>query len=271
MVYPNVADYTKIGYYYETVAPKHLYKYYADSEQSVETVFNNKMWYSAPSCFNDPYDCDFSIDESATINSLLLSIARNNNMKRGSEAWNNAYIAAKKQFPSFINTINSMKSSIGVACLSENSDTVLMWSHYANNHKGMCVEYNLLDFNRVLRFTPIPVIYSKERNVLRKFRVNSVDQDILSFFYKSLVCKEESWKYENEWRIVRDNEACGDKWNYEKHGALLDSVRPISIILGCNAEPVFEGEIKAKCKYEGIQVYKMEKRTGDYEMIKVKL
>lgn len=271
MVYHDKADYKKIGHYYDKVAPKHLYKYYADNERNIETVFNNKMWYSAPSCFNDPYDCDFSIDEPATINSLLSSIARDNNMKRGSSAWKKAYIAAKKEFPSFINTINSMKSSMGVACLSENSDNVLMWSHYANNHKGMCVEYNLMDFNRVLSFTPIPVIYSDERNVLKRLRVNSIEQDIMSFFNKSLVYKEKSWNYENEWRIVRDEKACGDHWNNEKHGALLDSVCPVSIILGCNAAPQFEDEIKTKCKKEGIRVYKMEKGTGNYEMIKVKL
>lgn len=271
LVYPKRADYTKIGIYYDTKAPKHLYKYYADNERDVETVFNNEMWYSAPVCFNDPYDCDFAIDEPATIDSLLSSIARDNNIKRGSSAWKNAYIATKKEFPSFRNAIISMKSSMGVACLSENYDTILMWSHYANNHKGICVEYSLIDFVRCLSLTPIPVIYTKEKSVLSNLRVNSIEKDMMDFFLKSIVHKDSTWEYENEWRIVRDNKACGEKWNNEKHGALLESVRPESVTLGCNVKPQFEDEIKAKCKSEGIRVHKMVKGMSDYGMSRVEL
>ena len=271
LVYPSRADYTRIGCYYDTKAPKHLYKYYADNERNVETVFNNKMWYSAPVCFNDPYDCDFAIDETAAIDSLLCSIASENNIKRGSAAWENALIATKKGFPSFRNEITSMRSSMGVACLSENYDTVLMWSHYANNHKGMCVEYSLNDFVRGLRFTPIPVIYTKEKSVLKRLRINNVDEDILDFFLKSIVHKDAVWEYENEWRIVRDNKACGEQWDNKNRGALLDSVRPESVILECNAEPHFEEVIKAKCKSEGIRVYKMVKRMNEYGMSRVEL
>ena len=54
---------------------------YGDRKHNIDAVFNNKMWYSAPVRFNDPYDCDFAIDEPATIDSLLRSIAYTNNMK----------------------------------------------------------------------------------------------------------------------------------------------------------------------------------------------
>lgn len=271
IVHPNKADYTSIGYYYDTEAPKSLYKYYADNEQNTEAIFNNKMWYSAPICFNDPYDCDFAIDESATIKSLLCSIARETKMKKGSVAWRNAYIATKKEFPSLIKTFDSMKSSMGVACLSESSNAMLMWSHYANNHKGMCVEYRLIDFVKKLNFSPIPVIYSKEKSVLKSLRLNSIDSDVTEFFIKSIVYKDIAWEYENEWRIVRDSNACGKQWDSEKHGALLDSIQPASVILGCNAKNEFEEYINAKCKSKGIRVYKMVKGKANYGMSRIEL
>ncbi len=39
-----------------------------------------------------------------------------------------------------------------IACLTETEDSLLMWSHYANNHCGMCVEYDLLSINEQLKF-----------------------------------------------------------------------------------------------------------------------
>ena len=271
IVNPDKADYIRIGYYYEERAPKYLYKYYRDNQRNVDAVFNNKMWYSAPISFNDPYDCDFALDEPAIINSLLYSIVCDNNMRKGSVAWKSAYITLKKEFPKFKMVIEDMKSSMGVACLCEDYNNVLMWSHYANNHKGMCVKYNLMDFNRILKYTPIPVIYSKNRNVLRRLRMNYIEHDITSLFVENLVNKEEAWKYENEWRIVRDEKACGEQWDNTRHGALLDSIRPEAVIIGCNADRQFENEVKGKCKSEGIRVFKMEKRNNDYGMNKIEL
>lgn len=31
---------------------------------------------------------------------------------------------------------------IGIACLSENWNSLLMWSHYAENHKGYCTGFD---------------------------------------------------------------------------------------------------------------------------------
>ena len=103
-------DYAKIGFYYVTKAPKYLYKFYADNDRNVEAVFSNKMWYSAPICFNDPYDCDFTIDKRATIDSLVSSIAQVYNFNRGSAAWMSAYNAVEKKFPELAETIDNLKS-----------------------------------------------------------------------------------------------------------------------------------------------------------------
>ena len=52
-----------------------------------------------------------------------------------------------------------------IACFSESVESVLMWSHYANSHKGFALDYN---FRPTLE-QPIknvglfPVVYSKER------------------------------------------------------------------------------------------------------------
>lgn len=47
--------YGDVGYCYQCYAPASLYKYYSDSQQNLDTVKSNKMWYSAPCVFNDVF------------------------------------------------------------------------------------------------------------------------------------------------------------------------------------------------------------------------
>ena len=63
---------------------------------------------------------------------------------------------------------NSMENigKIGtiVSCFSEVNDSIVIWSHYANNHKGFCLEYDFksLGFNDIRATSLCPVIYQKE-------------------------------------------------------------------------------------------------------------
>ena len=143
-----------------------------------------------------------------------------------------------------------------------------MWAHYANNHRGICVEYDLLEINNILMFTAIPVIYSGERICFDFFDPQSIEKDTSKLFIQSLTSKSPEWNYEKEWRIIRDQSACGDKWDANKKGALLEMIRPSSITLGCAAKPEFEQEVKVYCSANKIDLYKMEKDSIQYRLNK---
>ena len=99
-----------------------------------------------------------------------------------------------------------------VACFSESIDSILMWSHYADSHKGFVLEY---DFRPMLKnpFENVliaPVIYDEERmdvssyiawEFLHLLKVNSKNPDISSHL-KVALHKSVAWAYENEWRLV---------------------------------------------------------------------
>ena len=38
---------------------------------------------------------------------------------------------------------NFKKETLRISCFSSRLDSIVMWSHYASNHTGYCVEYNL--------------------------------------------------------------------------------------------------------------------------------
>lgn len=162
----------QVGYYYQCCAPAFLYKYYRDQSLSLDSVISNKMWYSAPRNFNDAFDCDIAIDEQAIFNNLLPAISGGKTIRKGSPAWIQLKSNLHKQITLLENTFADQKSSMGITCLSEVPDSLLMWSHYANNHRGFCAAYSLLELNQKLKFSAIPVIYTKERVCLQSIPLN---------------------------------------------------------------------------------------------------
>ena len=138
-----------------------------------------------------------------------------------------------------------------------------MWSHYANYHKGFCIEYDTSKSELFEKYM-LPIIYKKDRyDATKCFLTKNKNIGVNPVLYKSNV-----WEYEKEWRIIRDQNACGDRWDETKRGALLDMVQPISITVGCAATAAFEEQIRENCRERGIRLYKMEKDPTNFRLNK---
>lgn len=100
----------------------------------------------------------------------------------------------------------------GVSCFSKSSSEILMWAHYADKHKGICVEY---DFSRIEKFPSnmflLPVIYTDNRPLLpvekmyeAKDKLESPAKviDLLPHFIEGFITKAVEWEYELEWRFL---------------------------------------------------------------------
>ncbi|MGO2117323.1 MAG: tetratricopeptide repeat protein [Fusobacterium sp.] len=99
---------------------------------------------------------------------------------------------------------------IRISCFSENKDSLLMWAHYGEQHKGVCIEYiNLRERIEKDKFTCFEkVIYEKikthketeEKNGLLIDKIK-IDEELLTI-NEMCLRKHEDWKYEDEWRII---------------------------------------------------------------------
>ncbi len=256
---------SKIGYYYLCVAQASLFKYFSDTTRNLEMIKADKMWYSAPCNFNDAFDCDISIDEKQIIADIMQIDPK---PRVGSTEWKRRRDDVKRELRTFRSIFENFKKSTGVTCLSESDDSLLMWSHYANNHRGMCVEYELMEINKQLQFTPVPVVYSNQRACFGTLDMETAGNDATKALIHSLTSKSNDWSYEKEWRIIREKEACGDQWDDDKKGALLDMIRPSSITLGCEATEGFEKAVREYCEESKINLYKMEKDPDLYRLNK---
>ncbi|WP_321279179.1 DUF2971 domain-containing protein [Marinifilum fragile] len=88
-------------------------------------------------------------------------------------------------------------SKIGVCCFSKNNSNLLMWSHYADNHQGFCLEFdsNIKPFSKTFEVTYESEIPDINLDLLYN------EKDELDFIEKLLSFKSIDWKYEEELRI----------------------------------------------------------------------
>lgn len=102
----------------------------------------------------------------------------------------------------------TLSNKIRITCFTNKNDNILMWSHYANKHNGICVKYDLKDCKELL-YSTFPVVYSSKRPSISKNEIlissseTKVNEDkLLLLLIKSLLTKSDEWKYEEEWRCI---------------------------------------------------------------------
>jgi DUF2971 family protein len=90
--------------------------------------------------------------------------------------------------------LHDLLGQIGVFCLSDSYEHLLMWAHYANGHRGMAIEF---DSNEGLFSVAQRVTYSDDPPVIDRLK-----DDWTLMLEKSMLWKSKQWSYEQEWRVI---------------------------------------------------------------------
>lgn len=169
------------------------YKYLPFNAGSLKMITEGTVKFTNPAEFNDPFDClpSFELDSAESLERCRpefrsLSTAKKERM-----------LARLKQELESGRYVGDLHSRIGVLSLSRNPLNILMWSHYADHHRGFIVELlmetsapgHLLDF-----VLPFQVTYSDERpSVTWGGRF-----DLERYFLTKAI----QWSYEDEERVL---------------------------------------------------------------------
>lgn len=190
------------------LCPRRLYKYGRLGARSEATFSSDQLWFSTPLQLNDPFECrpwftfegtddqviDFlatqvrRYDASATSETAL---ARARNILRGGFQHDRPSWEALRQA-----LLEMLSNEIGLYCLAEIPDSILMWTHYADDHKGFCLAFEATDQTPVFGEAQ-KVIYSDDYPQVDFFNTPHEKQVDLIF-----LTKFSGWAYEREWRIV---------------------------------------------------------------------
>lgn len=187
--------------------PKKLYKYYSTAILNLIALKNQQIFFSSQSRFNDPFDspkhiinpqfkeADF---QRAWREYCLEQNARGENKNVSDKSISEVPSWFKEQHKTSVLEFFKEKNAFnttGIFCLSEKNDDILMWSHYAENHKGFVLEFDTSfePFNK-----SFPIEYLDDISPISSTKLFYGDS---TRFVQNMLCKKyRNWAYEYEWR-----------------------------------------------------------------------
>ncbi|MBY0453373.1 MAG: DUF2971 domain-containing protein [Burkholderiaceae bacterium] len=249
----------------------HFQEFKGKEDYLIRLLRDKTIYCSNPSNFNDPWDCKISwntdysnnqigleklrcyliknttIDQIRTIETVNFITQNQFNIKNHIENISNAsHLSHEKTFR--------------IYCLTTSPKDILMWSHYAKNHTGICLEFSTT--NDVFG-SAWEVNYSTDHPVFHIY-----DEEFDSILL--LTSKSTNWNYEKEWRIIAREKSMTKETD---HGSLVsnsgiinlprDSLK--SIIVGCNGD--FDSVKKIVDEFSpGLPIKKAIKINGKYSI-----
>jgi len=264
----------------------------------------NFIRFSQPIAFNDPFEFKPVIESTLSIDEVQDEIDKNfdkliqskidelplelrtmligHDLKKwvrdqinNNQGWikSQSSVAAKNVSSTLTNFSNQL---VGVLSLTEKRENLLMWSHYADSHKGFCIGFDSSHhfFNRKRSekdefYHLRKVDYIKKRPSKALRQTNSTDLFLL---------KSDVWEYEQEWRIcsvLKDADQVLDGHPPKVHLFKYPQESVMEILIGANATQCFTDEllkiVKSDAKFSHVKIMKCKESETEYALNIVKL
>ena len=275
-----------------------LYRYrcFDDTGSSLEALQQGRLYFSTPAWFNDPYDCLVFASTQRIWGEMYYNINRGmddyiSSIKEiapleafiADHEWNNDKSGTlDKTYNLFRICLRDVRGQIRnntkIICFSELHDSMLMWSHYANYHKGFALAYDKDEIRKSTVFTesgeclcnsvrcePVNYVnkqidltdevgwYVRENVMPKDSAYNPVDRSVgVMKIRRVLLEKAEVWSYEKEWRVTER----ALEFTRKSKASYL-SCKPKAIIVGSKAEQQNHEQLIEIAREQDIPIFRM--------------
>ncbi len=288
--------------------PRLIYKYRKCNAYSVENLATDTVWLGSASSYNDPYDSAITISFqrllSSNIKSNFAKMPYLDGLRKFlSDDEFNAAMASDDPMENFLRMIlekdktkppaklpdmlrvfresiehvnkpflESMRKVIQdemVLCsFSTVPDSIIMWGHYAQNHEGFCIEYDLdtVDANDARRRMLYPVIYSNklfDATMYFEAAFSDITKFNNTFATLAALYKSPEWLYEKEWRLLFPGGIYKPS-NYPMP-------QPRSVFLGSRMSNADRKRVRAICGAKNIECHQMRLSAQSFKLEPEKL
>lgn len=274
----------------EKRVPPILYRYFSFGSFIEKVLSGESLRFQNPLAFNDPFDGRPSVyidmDDQMTID-YWHSVGKKFHMGRAQRRRKIKEMKerVKKEGNRGVLTPDALRrnaSLFGVLCLTPHPDNLLMWSHYGDGHKGVCVGFDTdIDFFRI----SMPVVYQDDYPEIRP-GLKSNDQILQA----TILTKGRCWEYEHEWRVLKNTCSEQEKLERQREGERLgycaaeialmtnhngpsdypfDKAAVKEVILGASmpVEQVEQATAWVKRHNEGVKLARSQCHPHEYKLI----
>ena len=176
-----------------------FFKFREINKYLIDALVNGTIYFASPRQLNDPFDCRVDIKKSAT-----QAIGQLSGKKK-------QILTKLASMDGYLDQIQKDTSNVGVCSFSLILNDSLLWAHYANQHRGLCLTYDfpesfLNNPDEILGVAPV----GYEDNSMTKWFIDNTPTEetdfkefTLEIVKKVLTIKSHAWGYEKEVRIIR--------------------------------------------------------------------
>jgi hypothetical protein len=242
--------------------PKRIYTYQSDVHYRRNTLATDKIWLSSPDKWNDPYDCEFIISDAS------VEAEAHKRLEKQFTGANPELLAIGKAKASQVvseklSEIKKWKQLCKACCFNEDPTSMLMWGHYADNHRGFCIEYDLEGPKAAqFRHYLYPVAYCDKPYDLTPWAVSLVDGSSVfnpEWPTLGLTHKFNGWEYEREWRLLSVSAEVKPDHDWPVP-------TPTRVFLGSKMEMVNKQAFRAICEPKSIEVFEMHRADDSFKL-----
>lgn len=189
-----------------------IFKYVSFNSNSLKIIINGELWFGKPKNQNDPFEAEFVIEGfSEKLNEesrlkIIKQMSSNDNINYLKDKYDNDPEDRKfiLDYSDYIK--NQIKDKFGICCFSNTYKEILLWTHYANSHKGMCLMFDKKKLSTSLKNEDSEIEGNNtipSENVPRiKINIHKSGYPFINA-YDTLLFKYKNFEYENEFRYVK--------------------------------------------------------------------
>ena len=269
-----------------------VFRYRSCTDSAVDAFKNDRLYFSTPNHFNDPFDAVIHVNGDKLLASIHRDLdkgmvsylnAKINDPTSFINSANNDLILKHSQDPkcrehflgNILKKIDTIKDGLltnsKTICFSEDYLSTLMWSHYADYHKGFVLAYQKDSLAYATSYNEQDKTVSATLK-LGKIRYQTQMSDYGEFFYEymptlyqgvppilysrflaeMLFSKTKEWEYEREWRL------CSIPSDFTKTDPVCYlSIRPWAIFLGAKMPAKQKWQLYNIAKKKDIAVFEV--------------
>jgi hypothetical protein len=217
-----------------------------DKERLEDLLVGNRIHFYSPICLNDPYDCKIQFSIKDVTKEMLLEASKLACKRKSPEMSDEELERQAKiyyqyttyktpqgqaKFREFTKDLLQPELNLmGLLCLTKKEDSILMWTYYADGHKGICLIFDegVVSNNFYLAGIDYNDDFLSFQEFMKAMFMHDIDR---SFTLQRLLLRkgDSLWKHEDERRIVIPAESIEKKGrNFNCPSGLLTG-----IIFGC--------------------------------------